>query len=402
MKTKQSIILSFLWSASMMAQGPEITSWILNTTGAKGYNNISSNIQQVQYSTNNVYISASCIPGYAIGPWAGNPNVASNQNFVYKITRNPQQNTGTATTVGLGHTGVWTNGVSVFNVSDGMSYNNAGVWNRNAYFWEGSSFDNCLGHPQQNGEYHHHVSPNCLYNINDSTHHSPLIGYAFDGYPIYGAYGYSNPNAAGTIKRMRSSYTTTTTSTRANGPSVSSTYPVGCFMEDYVYTAGSGDLDQRNGRYCVTPEYPNGTYAYFATLDGSLKPQFPYTMYKTYYGIVQSGNTGPSGGQNTITESVTTYSPTSTGVNYYKPASIEVQMLPNENKDFIFLFIEPILSNNFVVTVTDVTGKQVYRQEHVQPTISYALDMRHVESGMYTVQITNSEYTYTRKIMLKY
>lgn len=396
------ITISLLCSATCLAQGPEITSWILNTTGAKGYNNISSNIQQVQYSTNNVYVSASCIPGYAIGPWAGNPNVASNQNFVYKITRNPQKNTGTATTIGLGHTGVWTNGVSIFNVSDGMSYNNAGVWNRNAYFWEGSSFDNCLGHPQQNGEYHHHVSPNCLYNINDSTKHSPLIGYAFDGYPVYGAYGYASATSAGTIKRMRSSYTTTTTSTRTNGPSVSSTYPVGCFMEDYVYTTGSGDLDERNGRFCVTPEYPNGTYAYFATLNGSLTPQFPYTMYKTYYGIVQSGNTGPTGGQNTITESVVTYSPVSTGIQYYKPTTLDVKLLPNENKDHIFLYIEPILSNNFIVTVTDITGKEVYRQVNVQPTISYALDMRHVQTGMYTIQIRNNEYLYTRKMMLRY
>src|ERR1041384_2557248 len=144
---------SFLMAAAALsltahAQGPEVTSWKINTTGATGYNNIPSNVQQVQYSTNNVYVSATCIPGYNIGPWSGNPNTPSNQNFVYKITRTPQQNTSTATTVGLGHIGVWTNGVSIFNVSDGMSYNNQNIWNRNAYFWEGSSFDDCLGHPQ--------------------------------------------------------------------------------------------------------------------------------------------------------------------------------------------------------------------------------------------------------------
>lgn len=53
-------------------------------------------MQQVQYSTNNVYVSATCIPSYNIGPWNGNPNTPTNQNFVYKITRNPVQNTSTA------------------------------------------------------------------------------------------------------------------------------------------------------------------------------------------------------------------------------------------------------------------------------------------------------------------
>ena len=86
------VLFSFI-SASHAQLGPEITSWIINTTGATGYANIPSNIQQVQYSTNNVYVSATCIPSYNIGPWGGNPNIPSNQNFVYKITRNPIQNT---------------------------------------------------------------------------------------------------------------------------------------------------------------------------------------------------------------------------------------------------------------------------------------------------------------------
>ena len=70
-----------------------------------------------------------------------NPNTPINQNFVYKITRTPVQNMSTPTATPMGHTGVWSNGVSVFNAKDGMSYNNAGVWNRNAYYYEAISFD---------------------------------------------------------------------------------------------------------------------------------------------------------------------------------------------------------------------------------------------------------------------
>ena len=184
-------LLFLILSSLLFAQSPELSTWIRNTTGGTGYNGIPSNVQVVQYSTGNVYISCTCIPGYSIGPWTGNPNTPSNQNFVFKITRSPMQNTGNPTTIGLGHTGVWSNGVSVFNVSDAMSYQNQGIWNRNAYYWEGSGFDNCLGHPQQQGEYHHHVSPTCLYNDADSLNHSPVIGYAFDGFPIYGAYAFT-------------------------------------------------------------------------------------------------------------------------------------------------------------------------------------------------------------------
>ncbi len=301
-------------SSTCKPTNPELYSWVRNLTNSTGFNNIISNVKNVNYTNTDVYVSANCIPGYNIGPWPSNPNTPVSKNFVFKITRNPVPKTGTATAVGLGHTGIWSNGVSVFNAYDGMSYNNAGVWRRDALFWEGISFDNCLGHAAGNGEYHHHVSPSCLYDINANTCHSPLIGYAFDGYPIYGAYAFTNIDGTGAIKRMQSSYVITTTSTRTNGPAVSATYPAGCFLEDFSYTAGAGDLDARNGRFCVTPEYPNGTYCYFATLNALLKPQFPYTMYGTYYGVVQTGNTGPTGGANTIPATAvaftTLYSPT--------------------------------------------------------------------------------------------
>ncbi|HEX3079096.1 MAG TPA: YHYH protein, partial [Puia sp.] len=297
------LVVIVLYGVALSARAqltPEITSWILNITGATGYAGIPSNVQQVQYSADNVYVSATCIPGYDIGPWQGNPNIPANQNFVFKITRNPVENTGVAIVTGLGHIGVWSNGVSIYNPKDGMSYNNAGVWNRNALYYEGASFDSCLGHPAPNGEYHHHVNPRCLYDDTDSTHHSPIIGYAFDGFPIYGAYAYAATNGTGPIKRMRSSYILSANTTRSNGPDVNGTYPAGCFVEDYIFNSGSGDLDIHNGRFCITPEYPNGIYAYFVTIDETLYPAYPYVIGPAYYGTVQSGNTGPGSGHNII------------------------------------------------------------------------------------------------------
>jgi hypothetical protein len=40
---------------------------------------------------------------------------------------------------------------------------------------------------------------------------------------------------------------------------------MGAFTQDYEYVAGSGDLDECNGRFDVTPEFPSGIYHYYAT-----------------------------------------------------------------------------------------------------------------------------------------
>lgn len=403
MKT-QSLFLTVVSAMTLSTQaqlGPEVTSWILNTTNATGYNNIPSNVQTVQYSASQVYVSCSCIPGYAIGPWTGNPNVASNQNFVFKITRNPQQNTGTPTAIGLGHVGVLTNGVSIFNVSDAQSYNNAGVWNRNAYYWEIPSFDNCLGHPQQQGEYHHHVSPKCLYDVTDNTKHSPIIGWAFDGYPIYGAYGYANTNGTGGIKRMVSSYTLSAATTRANGPAVSSSYPAGCFIEDYIYTAGYGDLDSRNGRFCVTPEYPSGTYAYFVTVDASLTPVFPYTIFGNYYGVVQTGNTGMGSGHVTVSESTTVYNPVATGLNDNSYQEIKFKLMPNPTQDYLYIYMDELSKNNVNGKLFDVSGKMVKNIDYLQPSIAYTMDLTDLTPGVYSLVMESGDKKMTQKIIKK-
>ena len=299
---KKILRLLFFIPVIGFGQGPEISSWILNTNGNTNpsFPNYLTNVQDVCYTSTDVYISCTCIPGYDIGPWSQNPNQPANQNFVFKISLNPQENTGNKTKAPMGHTGVWINGVSVFSAEDGMSYQNQGLWNQNALYFEGVSFDDCLGHPAPNGEYHLHVNPTCLYDDSDDQNHSPIIGYAFDNFPIYGAYGYTNVNGTGPIKRMESSYQLKNILSRTNGPTLNQ-YPLGAYIEDHEYVSGSGDLDEYNGRFCITPEYPNGIYAYFVTIDANLDPVYPYTPGPYYYGIAQgSGNIGPQSGHHAI------------------------------------------------------------------------------------------------------
>lgn len=121
--------------------------------------------------------------------------------------------------------------------------------------------------------------------------HSKIIGFAFDGYPIYGPYGYTNAQATPVtpgqglttpaVTRMRSSYVLRETPANARVYSYGQV-PRGSFVEDYLYNPNlpEGTLDQHNGRQCKTPDYPNGTYAYFITFaDRDLNiPEYPYII----------------------------------------------------------------------------------------------------------------------------
>jgi YHYH protein/Secretion system C-terminal sorting domain len=387
-----------LIAINTFAQGPTITSWIRNTTGATGYNSIPSNVQVVQYTGTDVYVSSTSIPDYTIGPWQSNPNTPTNQNFVTKFTRIPQQNTGNQTNTPLGNMGMWSNGVAIYNPKDGMSYNNAGVWNRNALYYEGISFDNCLGHPGPNGTYHHHVNPTCLYNDTDSTNHSPIIGYAFDGFPIYGAYAYTNTNGTGAIKRMKSSYVLSSATTRTNGPAVSTTYPAGCFIEDYIYTSGSGDLDEHNGRFCITPDYPSGTYAYFVTIDNNLYPAYPFVIGPKYYGVVQPGNTGPGGSHNTIPTSTTVYTGTTTGISDLN-SKIIYQIAPNPTSDYIYVYMDPNSKNNITSYLYNANGQLLNTYNYWQPSLSYIIDLSTYPKGVYFLKLESDNVRLSQKIV---
>jgi hypothetical protein len=84
---------------------------------------------------------------------------------------------------------------------------------------------------------------------------------------------------------------------------------LGYYAEDYEYVKGLGDLDEHNGRFAVTPEYPNGTYAYYVTINADGSSAYPYTLGPTYYGVVATEDIGPHGGHVAISEPVTTYQP---------------------------------------------------------------------------------------------
>jgi hypothetical protein len=114
---------------------------------------------------------------------------------------------------------------------------------------------------------------------------------------------------------------------------------LGAYIEDFEFIALQGHLDIFNGRECVTPEYPAGTYAYFATVDENWNPQYPY-FFTAYRGVVATDNFGaggpggPGGTNVTIDEPVENYDATASilgqpgkqWVVYPNPASNQISI----------------------------------------------------------------------------
>ncbi len=250
------------------------------------------------------------------------------------------------------------------------------VWNYDTNQVLINGQDQYGGQPVEDGKYVYtngnFLSANAWANVSGfgdgytdpDTGHSKLIGFAADGYPIYGPFGYSTPtNPQSSIIKMVSSYVAasdglyrppaqtvqvTTEAISTNFITVSTTYGLnpgmrvtsndasitpesvwiidnglktaqglpefqgtarqvqlssnvtiaagatltfeflaGAFIEDYQFDQGSGTLDQYNGRFCVTPEFPSGTYAYFITETSTGKPAYPYIVGSAFYGSTE-------------------------------------------------------------------------------------------------------------------
>ena len=111
---------------------------------------------------------------------------------------------------------------------------------------------------------------------------SGIIGWAYDGNPIYGPIGEFDPiRVSGDITKgfLRSGYSLI--ENVVNDTNRPSEFEAGSFIEDYEYV-GNGDLDEHNGRFEVNDDFPNGRYVYHATMSDASSPSFPYFIGNTY------------------------------------------------------------------------------------------------------------------------
>jgi YHYH protein len=344
--------------------GNAVTTWSRNTSAQElpaynGVQEIDSSADWVYVHSSGLGIHV--MGPWYLDPWKTRlfPNLPVNTKTIYRIPLHPVEAKVKKLT-GLGPIGCFVDGVAMYDGRDSFSWNGTsevggprgGYWNRDAYVNEKPSFDPANAHQDQSGTYHYHANPpalryllhdNVLYNQTSGSYsentaptelrHSPILGWVRDGYPIYGPYGYANPMDPNSgVRRMTSGYVlrdgrngtdnlretgrTTLpawaarvyqTSASQPGPNVNNWYPLGRYMEDHAYLGDLGkkqgtdfDLDECNGRFCVTPEFPNGTYAYFVAIEADGTPVFPYNIGRAFHGE-------PAGGRvPQVTEAVTT------------------------------------------------------------------------------------------------
>ena len=442
-----SLIALFALTIITVAQNnPIITAPIQNQTGITGRHYIQgnstpiedgvlANVQSVDYSEEWVYITATGIPAYITGPFLdGNPSLAQNQNAIYKLPLTPIENTGTPTATNGGNIGIFINGVSLFDYRDGVAWNNNTMslcggppggnppcpggpngnqdWNRDAIPAEMGGFDCNKAHPAM-GNYHHHQNPSAfnldliivsnicetypadgLYVI-DTESHSPLIGFAYDGFPIYGAYGFANADGTGGIVKMNSSYELPGATTRLNGPDVNNTYFEGYFREDYNYVFHPEEfyLDEHNGRFAITPEYPEGIYAYYATVDENHNSAYPYAVGPTFYGNVVATKV------NTINEDTTNYD-SSLGIESFDESNLNLVIYPNPAQDFIAIQSN-MVPENLKLELINELGQVILTNQILQGSTLSIMELHTLYDGIYFLRVSKQNNSKTYKIIIK-
>ncbi|MEM9080164.1 MAG: sulfatase-like hydrolase/transferase [Verrucomicrobiota bacterium] len=357
-------------------------------------------IHEIAANINDVYIRSTGLAFHIMGPWYGEggglfPNYPSNRNGHFLFPRIPNTNYSPKDGTGLGTIGLFVDGVSMFDSRDSFSYDTDegqdeqpnsgmnisgdGIWNRDAYVNESVTFDPAFAHQAGNNHHYHANPPGLRHILGDSVtydsdnhlftesfngNHSPILGWAADGLPVYGPYGYSDPtDASSPIRRMISGYqkrdgtngSTDLTIATGNGPHpnnqntgrtslpawavrnphiqisgsndygppVSNDFPIGHYVEDYAYKgdltglklyesiAIDGtfnpsthfDLNEFNVRFCLTPDYPAGTWAYFTNIESDGTPVYPYNLAAYYFGEpTGSSVNGTPGGTQIIWE----------------------------------------------------------------------------------------------------
>ena len=200
------------------------------------------------------------------------PNNLSEQSYNYQITTSPVfASSNTALAIGSDN-GLMLNGVKIdllaaacFAVGDEKTGcgDMSQPWRFDPMFpANGFRVDSHNAHVQPNGSYHYHGTPNAMFAA-DTAVESPLVGFAADGFPIFGSWFDDD----GTVRKALPSYRLKTGTRQAvSGYTTPSGDYDGTYRDDYEYIEGLGDLDECNGMQV------DGVYGYF------ISDAYPYIM----------------------------------------------------------------------------------------------------------------------------
>lgn len=227
---------------------------------------------QIQVVANKCVFNTNAIPNHDFNDGSqAFPNDVSEQNNIFEITTTPSfANNVTELSLQVDNA-ILLNGVKVDILAAGcFGVGNGKVGcNDMSQPWRydpmsplaGFNVDSHNAHAQPDGTYHYHGTPNAFYHAHNTGSPSPVIGFAADGFPIFGPYFDNN----GTVRKALPSYQLRNGSRPTDSSSPGGVYD-GTFRDDYEYVANSGDLDECNGMTI------DGVYGYF------ISDSYPYVL----------------------------------------------------------------------------------------------------------------------------
>lgn len=316
--------------------------------------------------------------------------------------------------------GVGVNGVKYdpssaeYFVNTSTSENNIN-WHVEARYIFSANFGENGGHLNPFGEYHYHDIPADYFDVDlgiDGSGHSPIVGYAADGFPMYYRYVYSDPtDDTSPITGLSSGYTLKSGTRPGDGESAPDGAYTGLYYEDYEYS--TTELDECNGRYGITPEYPQGTYYYVLT------DEYPYIP-RCFKGnhVDNTFRVGPSASCPASTAEADC--PTAVygcmdpfANNFNSSANVDdgsctysvglisdeksvIEIFPNPNNG---TFAINLTEGSFVLNLIDPQGKVVSTVQNASGKVEFGqLDLG---AGVYFVSIKNDDYEETKKIIVQ-
>ncbi len=230
-------------------------------------------------------VASNAIPNHDFNATGRFAHVVSTQTQTYRVPANPQiADRPTPLTLRTDNA-ILLNGVKVdllgagcYGVGDGRIGCNdmAAPYRYDPVGKQKFGVDEHNAHTQPDGTYHYHGNPHALFpdNGDHTPAPSPVIGFAADGFPIFGSYFADGT----TLRKAKSSYQLKA-GKRNGGPG--GVYD-GTFTDDYQFVAGSGDLDACNGMtqdgvygYFVTDGYPYILGCFVGTPDASFNKRGP-------------------------------------------------------------------------------------------------------------------------------
>ena len=290
--------------------------------------------------------------------------------------------------------GVGTNGIhyapssrEYFQNPDTDEYNYE--WNVEAV--EALGVNNQGAHLNAKGEYHYHAIAEVYFTGSgktalgiDGTEFSPIVAYAADGYPVYYKYAYTNANDASSgIAAFDSGWSLKSGNRPGDGITAPDGAYDGYYVEDYEFDENATDLDECNGRFGVTPDYPDGTYYYVLTDSWPWIPRCFSGSHVDESFLIGSASSCPDSSADTSCSQSTL----DLEESFFETVSFT--QVGNE------LLIKGVSKEDTKLIMYDSLGNLITQEQN-----DNKISIKDVVSGVYFVQVTYGQQKLIKKIVL--